>query len=42
MYLRGNSIVENHVHASIVDFGYSISPGLNRAKMLVQQGSIKG
>lgn len=42
MYLRGNGIVKDHVHASIVNLGDSISPGQNRAKMLVEQGSIKG
>lgn len=41
MYLRGNRIVKNHVHASIVNFGNSISPGLDRAEVLVEQGGIQ-
>lgn len=42
MYLRSNGIVKYHIHASIVDFGNSISPGLNCAEVLVEQGSIQG
>lgn len=42
MYLRGNGIIKNHVHASIMDLGDSISPSLNCAEVLVEQGSIEG
>lgn len=42
MYLRGNCIVKNHVHASIMNLGNGVSPGLDRAEVLVEQGSIQG
>lgn len=42
MYLRSNGIVKNHIHASIVDFGNSISPGLNCSEVLVEERGIKG